>query len=177
MLMFDPNSGEIRFRGKVIGSISHKNGKTLVEFNMIYEAGDDWIVPLSYLRYGLREVGIAERHPTILFVQSSNDEVYALPDPGPALLIEKELKQGWYVWTFHKSNADSWPSPLHGHDYERGLTINGIDGNIYDSATRTLVKTLKTKTLQRLHENIWKCKDLEALAYQHLQPPPAPPAP
>jgi hypothetical protein len=171
LLEFNPSSGDILFEGKRIGSTEFAGGRTRVAFNISYEADDgQWVVPLSWFAYGLRAAGFGERPPTILEIAVDAADVEFLEPAGPVLLVEKTLKLDGYIWRFHKSDADHWPSPLHGHDYERGLVIDGIEGRIYDKATRTEVAKLRRKALDTLHREIRASKDLALLAARHLPP-------
>ena len=132
-------------------------------------------MPLSWFGYGLRQAGLHQPPPIVLEVTTDGEEVEPVAASGPVLLLEKILKLDGYVWTFHKSDADHWPSPLHGHDYERELVVDGITGRIYDKATRTEVAKLKRKALDTLHADIRATKDLASLAARLL--PPVPPTP
>ncbi|URW75917.1 hypothetical protein M9980_01415 [Sphingomonas donggukensis] len=172
LLQFNPESGTILFEGRKVGSTEYANGATRVAFSIEYEAVDgDWVVPLSWLAYGLRLAGL-DRRPAIVFEASTDaDDIEPVAASGPILLVEKTLRLDGYVWQFHKSDADPWPSPLHGHDYERGLVIDGITGQIYDKATGTEVFKLKRKPLEELHQQIRASKDLATIAAQHLPPP------
>jgi hypothetical protein len=80
-------------------------------------------------------------------------------------LTEKQVKRGGYIWKFHKSDADNWPSPLHGHDYDKGLKLDAITGDIYDVGTRARCKTLKVGDLQAVQDELRASKDFkEAVA-------------
>lgn len=173
LLQFDPASGTILFDGKKAGSTDYADGRMRVAFSIAYEAdADQWVLPLSWLGYGMRLAGLDRRPPVVLQIANTIDDVEPVAPTGPVLLVEKNLKHDGHVWTFHKSDADHWPSPLHGHDYERGLVIDGITGQIYDKATRTEVGKLKRKPLDALHDDIRASKDLAMLAKQHLPPGP-----
>jgi hypothetical protein len=175
LLEFDPLSGDISFEGRKVGSTEYADGRTRVAFNIAYETGaEDWVLPLSWLAYGMRLAGLDQRPSPVLEVAIDVDDVEPVTLSGPVLLVEKTLKIDGYVWKFHKSDADHWPSPLHGHDYDRGLVIDGITGRIYDKATRIEVAKLKRKALGALHEDIRASKDLATLAARHL-PPVVPP--
>jgi len=176
LLEFNSSSGDILFDGKKIGSTEYADGPTRVAFKIAYEAdGGQWVLPLSWLGHGLRLAGVDQRPPTVLEVTTDAEDVEPVALSGPVLLVEKTLKLGGYVWAFHKSDADHWPSPLHGHDYERGLVIDGVTGRIYDKATRTEVAKLKRKALDTLHAEIRAAKDLAPLAARHLPSLPPPP--
>lgn len=76
-------------------------------------------------------------------------------------LTEKQVKRGGYIWKFHKSDADNWPSPLHGHDYDKGLKLDAITGGIYDVGTRALCKTLKAGDLHAVQAGLRASKDFK----------------
>jgi hypothetical protein len=62
----------------------------------------------------------------LLTLESDEDEVDVLSGV-MRRLDEKTVKESGYKWRFHKSDADPFPSPLHGHDYERGLKIDALE--------------------------------------------------
>jgi len=39
-------------------------------------------------------------------------------------------------WEFHKTDADPWPSRLHGHFYDAGIKLDAITGKLYKVSTR-----------------------------------------
>lgn len=159
--------GTITYKGQVVVKHVHKAGEDTVEIRLTYKTPPgDWITPLTYLAIGLQKIEPPPAPVALQVVTSEEDieEQFDVPD----LLIEKEIKRNGYIWEFHKSDPDPWPSPLHGHDYEKGLTIDAITGNIFVKATRQRRKTLKRKALAILHGELRNCKDLEALAAAHL---------
>jgi hypothetical protein len=80
-------------------------------------------------------------------------------------LTEKQVKRGGYIWRLHKSDPDDWPSRLHGHDYDKGLKLDAIAGDIYDVGTRERCKTLKAGDLQAVQAKLRASKDFkEAVA-------------
>ncbi|NLH80292.1 MAG: hypothetical protein GX458_05545 [Phyllobacteriaceae bacterium] len=171
LLQFDASTGDINFDGKKVGSAKYNCGRARVMFSIAYETDTEhWVLPLSCLSYGLRKAGLDQRPPTIFEVTINVDDLEPVTVSGPVLLIEKTLKFDGHTWMFHKSDPDPWPSPLHGHDYECGLVIDGITGRIFDKATRTEVAKLKLKALAALHDEMRASKDLAPLASQHLPP-------
>ncbi|MGY4501197.1 hypothetical protein ACVWYH_005128 [Bradyrhizobium sp. GM24.11] len=102
--------------------------------------------------------------PPLLTVETSEDSI-AEEFEVVRYLTEKQVKRGGYIWKFHKSDADDWPSPLHGHDYDKGLKLDAITGDIYDVGTRELCKTLKASDLQAVQAKLRASKDFkEAIA-------------
>lgn len=173
---FSPDAGDIVFRGKKVGSTRYIDGTTTVALNIAYESSDEnWILPLSWLGYGLQQAGLDQRPPTILDVPFDTKDIKPVANDGPVLLTEKILKIKGRAWHFHKADADHWPSPLHGHDYEHGQIVDGITGAIYDKATRTCVGQLKPKKLAAMHEMLRASKDLAPLATKYLTQRPSPP--
>jgi len=172
-LTFAPDNGDIGFRGKKIGLTKFADGTTTVSFAIGYESTDEnWILPLSWLAYGLEKAGL-NRHPAVVLdVPFDGDDVDPVADAGPVLTVEKTLKVAGRSWRFHKSDGDHWPSPLHGHDYDHGRVIDGVTGAIFDRSTRTLVGQLKPKKLGTMHDMLRRSKDLAPLAATHLPPPP-----
>ena len=54
---------------------------------------------------------------------------------------------------------------MHGHDYDKGLKLDAITGNIYDVGTRERCKALKAKHLQDVQAELRASKDFkEAVA-------------
>lgn len=84
----------------------------------------------------------------------------------PQLLVEKLVKRKGYVWDFHKTDADPWPSRLHGHDYEKGLKLDALTGDIYDVSTRARCKTLKKSELKLVQAELRACKDFKDLVVE-----------
>jgi hypothetical protein len=176
---FSPDTGDIVFRGKKIGSTRFVDGTTTVTFTIQYESKDEnWILPLSWLGHGLRQAGLNNRPEIVLEVSFDSDDVELVAEASPVLLVEKTLKVAGRSWRFHKSDVDHWPSPLHGHDYDHGQVIDGITGEIFDKATKTRLGKLKPKKLSAMHDQLRASKDLAALAVQHLTSPqpPLPPS-
>ncbi len=174
---FSPDTGDIVFRGKKVGSTSYVNGTTKVALNIAYESGDEnWMLPLSWLGHGLRQARLDQRPSIVLDVPFDTEDVELIASGGPVLLIEKTLKVDGRSWRFHKADADHWPSPLHGHDYDHGRVVDGITGAIYDTATRTYVGQLKPKKLVTMQEMLRASKDLAPLAAKHLPSQPSPPS-
>lgn len=163
-LQFDPSTGKITYRGKEVREHTFRDGRSTVRLNIEYEASDDWIVPLSWFAQGLSI--LAENQPAIaaLTVETSESSI-AEEFKVVRFLTEKQVKRGGYIWKFHKSDADNWPSALHGHDYDKGLKLDAITGDIYDVGTRARCKTLKAKDLQAVQAKLRVSKDFkEAVA-------------
>jgi hypothetical protein len=76
---FSPDTGAIVFRGKKVGSSSHSDGTTKVALSITYESQDgNWIVPLSWLGYGLRQAGFDQRPPIVLEMPFDAEDVEPL---------------------------------------------------------------------------------------------------
>jgi hypothetical protein len=120
------------------------------------------MTPLAYLALGLQKI---EPPPPLsaLEVATSEDEIEEEFDV-PRFLIEKVVSADGYVWKFHKTDVDPWPSALHGHDYENGLKIDALTGEIFDVASRQRCKKLNRKALSRLQRELRKNKDLKVRA-------------
>jgi hypothetical protein len=69
----------------------------------------------------------------------------------------------FYVWSFHKTDADTWPSALHGHEYDKNLKLDAVTGHIYDAGTRERLMTLKPQALSRIQEELRGSKDFVAM--------------
>lgn len=159
-LQFDPQTGKITYRGKEVGEHVFKNGRSTVRLNIEYKGDDDWIVPLSWFAYGLSKLPENQPATALLTVETSEDSI-AEEFEVVRSLIEKQVKRGGYIWKFHKNDADEWPSPLHGHDYDKGLKLDAITGEIYDVGTRQRCKTLKSRDLQAVQSNLRESKDFK----------------
>jgi hypothetical protein len=161
MLILDPDTGKIFYRGREVGELVSKGGRSTVRLCLEYEASvDDSIIPLSLLATGLSQ--LPENRPsapalTIETTQGDIDEEFDVPP----LLLEKLVKRKNYIWDFHKADADPRPSLLHGHDCDKGLKLDALTGAIYDVATRQRCKTLKPKTLRSIQDELRASKDFK----------------
>ncbi|RWE14289.1 MAG: hypothetical protein EOS23_03715 [Mesorhizobium sp.] len=117
---------------------------------------------MVHLARGLSELKENQKvEPEVaLTVETAEDDVNVL-DGVMRRLDEKTVKGNGYVWRFHKNDADDWPSPLHGHDYEQGLKIDAITGNIYDTSTKNHCETLKRRALAILQATLRKSADFK----------------
>jgi len=158
-LQFDPSTGKITYMGQEVGERIFKDGCFIVQLSIEYK-GDDWIVPLSWFAYGLSMLAENQSGPVLMTVEASEDSIAEEFDV-QRYLTEKKVRRGGYIWKFHKSDADDWPSPLHGHDYEKGLKLDAITGYIYDTGTRQRCKTLKAKHLQAIQGELSASKDFK----------------
>lgn len=159
-LQFDPRTGKITYRGKEVGEHTFKDGRSIVHLNLEYEGGDDWVVPLSWFAYGLSMLPENQPVAALLTVETPEDSIAEQFDV-LRYLTEKQVKRGGYVWIFHKTDADGWPSPLHGHDYDKGLKLDAITGNVYDVGTKERCKTLKAGDLQAVQAKLRASKDFK----------------
>jgi hypothetical protein len=48
---------------------------------------------------------------------------------------------------------------LHGHDYERRVTLDVLTGAVYDAVTRRQFSTLKSKALEKVRNDLRRSKD------------------
>jgi hypothetical protein len=46
-------------------------------------------------------------------------------------------------WQFHKSDPDTWPSPLHGHHSEEPIKLDALTGYLWKIPEKKLVGRLK----------------------------------
>ena len=157
-LELDQESRELRYKGKKVGSWRVENGIAHVSINLEYEsAPEDWVVPISWLSNGLAQVDGAV--PSAVLELHSNDDDIAKEYLALRLLTEKWIRRDGYIWKFHKTDKDTWPSDLHGHDYDKHLKLDAITGNIFDVATRELCKTLKPDSLIAIQSALRDSKD------------------
>lgn len=168
MLTIDPQDpNKIVYKGVCVGEVYKEGDREIVTISLTYEASaDDWIVPLAHLSRGLAHLE-PPRPPEVLRVQLGEESLEP-PGIGRMMLLEKELKAGGYTWIFHKSDKDPWPSQVHGHDYEHGLVLDAVTGQIFETTDRAEVGKLKKKELSALQKTIKANKDLKAAAAKHL---------
>jgi hypothetical protein len=159
-LQFDPQTGKITYRGKEVGEHIFENGRSVVRLNIEYEGGDDWIVPLSWFAHGLSLLAENQPPAALLTAETPEDSITEQFDVS-RYLTEKQVKRGGCVWIFHKTDADAWPSPLHGHDYDSGLTLDATTGHVYDAVTREWRCTLKSKHLKDVQAKLRASKDFK----------------
>src|SRR5262245_4665398 len=142
-IQFDGETGKFSYQGKEIGEHMIENGRNIVRINLEYEGGaDDWMYPIIGLADGLSTLAKHRRPPVLLTIETPEDSIDKQFNV-PRQLNEKLVKRGGYVWNFHKADADPWPSPLHGHDYDKHLKLDATTGDIYDAGTRKRCMTLK----------------------------------
>jgi hypothetical protein len=162
-LEFDPETSEISYEGKVVGHYTFEDGVPRVSLNITYECGpeDQWMVPLSWFAYGLAMLhGYKEplqQNVAAITVETAQEEI-AEEFAVSRYLTEVTVKRDGYVWRFHKTDPDDWPSKLHGHDYEKHLKMDALTGDIYDVGTRHRCKTLRKKELSRI-QDVLKASD------------------
>jgi hypothetical protein len=166
-LQLKPDTGEILYDGDVVGEHSLKDGKHQVTINISYETDEDWAIPLIHFGVGLKKLKPKKRNQADLEIPSEEIDVDEV-DGANIYLIEKTIKTGGYVWIFHKTDADNWPSSLHAHDYDRGLKLDAITGKIYDESTKQHCKTVKAKQLTNIHEQLCGSSDFKAKAKKYI---------
>ena len=71
-------------------------------------------------------------------------------------------------WQFHKTDADNWPSPLHGHHCQEPLKLDALNGNIWKIREKQLFGRVKEKELVRIQRDLLKSKDLAETSRLHL---------
>ncbi|HEX3896453.1 MAG TPA: hypothetical protein VHW73_09595 [Rudaea sp.] len=157
------SSGDICYGDRKIGEhVMTEDGKSVVRFSLEYTTGEDWIVPLSWLAHGLAQ--LPENHPPAdLLTVTTSDESITEDDGVQRYLIEKLIRRGGHAWKFHRTDPDSWPSNLHGHDYQNSLILDVLDGAIYDSATRLKCGSMKNADLDAVRQALRKSKDFEVV--------------
>lgn len=161
-LQFDQETGKITYRGKEVGECILKDDHTTVRLDIEYAAGNDWIIPLSWFAYGLSKLPENQPGRVLKTLETAEDSI-AEEFSVLRYCTEKYVKRGGYKWDFHKTDVDDWPSPLHGHDYDKGLKLDVITGKIYDVGTKKLCKKLKPGVLQDVQSELRKSKDFGEL--------------
>jgi hypothetical protein len=160
-LEYDPNTSEIRYEGNIVGRYDYRDGRAHVSLNLTYEcAKEEWVVPVSWFDYGLSflEKHKAEERIVLLTIQTDEADI-AEEYQVRRSLTEVTVKRDGYIWIFHKTNTDQWPSAFHAHDYEKHLKLDAVTGNIYDAYTRQCCKTLSSKALEKVHDKLRESRD------------------
>ncbi len=160
-LEYDPISSDIFYEGIVVGKYIVEKGVGRVSLNFTYECEvDEWVVPVSWFAYGLSRLRKhrLRRNAIGLTLETAEDQIEEKYST-LRLLTEKELKQSGHKWRFHKNDPDNWPSPLHGHDYEKNMTLDAITGLIYDATTRQCCEKLRGKEARRIQSELRACSD------------------
>ncbi|HXG28613.1 MAG TPA: hypothetical protein VNJ47_07185 [Nevskiales bacterium] len=160
-LQYDPHTSEISYEGKVIGKYVYIEGVARVQFDITYECGqDEWVVPLSWFDYGLNQLEKHKpRNPVIALVVETSSSDIEEEFEVVRFLTEKTVKQDGYVWRFHKTDSDTWPSLLHAHDYDQKLVLDALTGDIYDTMTRQRCKRLSQKGLEQIYQKLRASRD------------------
>lgn len=160
-LQYNPDTSEINYEGKLIGHYTLVDGVARVTLNITYVCDpNQWIVPLSWFDYGLAILNKHKPQSKMVSMTVETAEADILEEyPVLRFLTEKIVKRDGYIWCFHKTDTDHWPSTLHGHDYEKNLKVDAYTGDIYDIATRQRCKKLKTKELSRIQGELRSSAD------------------
>jgi len=162
-LEYDSGTSEIRYEGKVVGRYDCEDGNARVSLNLTYECTpEEWVVPLSWFAYGLSHLAKHHQEPVVSMTIETDEAEIAQEYDALRMLTEKIVKRNGYVWDFHKTDVDQWPSALHAHDYEKNLKLDALTGDIYDASTRQRCKRLSTKELARIHDELRKSSDFAA---------------
>ena len=156
-LQIDLQTGLITRDDRAVGRVEEVAGNQVIHLELPLSSHEEVAVALSWLATGLKELG-PSRPKADLTISTSDDSI-AEEFSVPRFLTEKQVKRGGYVWEFHKSDVDPWPSKFHAHDYEKGLKLDVLSGNVYDVGTRELCKRLKPKVLSDIVAELRGSKD------------------
>jgi hypothetical protein len=160
-LAYDPRTSKLYYNGQEVGRYEYQDGRARVTLNLTYECDADyWIVPISYFDLGLSKLP-QETKEVICEIETPEDSIEREYEVD-IFLTEKTVKRNGYAWRFHKQDDDPWPSSLHAHDYEKGLILDAITGDIYDKVTRKHCKDLKKSHLAYIHAELRKSDDFKA---------------
>jgi hypothetical protein len=164
----------INYQGRPVGRMDFKNGVTKVSLNLAYECSDfeEAIVPLSLLAIGLSRINQQRQDDPAALNIATQDSDIAQEFAVARFLIERTIKQGGSVWVFHKTDVDTWPSILHGHEYDKNLKLDALTGDIFDVATRQRCATLTAKKLKVIQDELRQSKDFADRVALHLGAPP-----
>jgi hypothetical protein len=158
-LEFNPLTGKISLDGREVGEYKVVDGKAQVRLDLTYECSpEEWVIPLSWFDNGLHRLQKYRPPETSLQIKTSEDSIAEVFDV-VRLLTEKTVKRSGYIWQFHKLDADIWPSPLHGHDYDKALKLDAITGDIYDVGSRQICKRLRLIDLKAIQDELRGSKD------------------
>lgn len=157
-IMFDQETGKFFYKGKEVGEHRFENGKSIVTLNITYETSGEWMVPLSWFATALRSLPENALPVADLSVETPSDST-VLEKGARRALNEKTIRGGGYVWVFHKSDVDPWPSLLHGHEYEMGLVLDATNGQIFDVSSRQFCEKLKSVYLKQVQGALRQSKD------------------
>jgi hypothetical protein len=160
-IQFDPTTSSISYDGQIVGRYDYKDGISRVSISLTYECSpEEWVIPLSWFAYGLAKL---DKHQpqknTVAMVINGDETDIAEEYTVSRLLTERTFRQGGYIWVFHKSDADNWPSALHAHEYDKNLKLDALTGDIYDAATKQHCAKLKAKKLEDIHRALRQSKD------------------
>mgnify|MGYP003627031335 CR=1 FL=1 len=164
-LEYDPMSSKILYQGKKVGEYRVEDGVAKVSLEITYECSTaEWIVPLSWFDYGLNQLQQYRdnQRPVSLEVGTDEDDI-GERYTSLRLLTEKTIKRKGYVWRFHKNDDDTWPSVLHGHEYDKNLKLDAVTGEIYDAGTRERCMRLNRKTLKFIQSELRESPDFSDL--------------
>ena len=167
-ITFDPQTNEFKYEGRRVGTLSIENGVATVKLEVSYSCdAEDWMVPISWFADGLRQLPKHQEPKADAAFEIETDEASIAEEYDvPRLLTEQTIRAKGYIWRFHKSDADHWPSTLHGHDYEKKLKLDAITGDIYDTATRHKCKRLRSKDLEVVQSKLRGSDDFDAKVSQ-----------
>ncbi len=162
-LGYDLETHEILYEGRVVGRYDFENGKVKVNLNLTYESTpEEWILPLESFANGLSRLAKHKAQAIVALTIETDETEIAEAYPVPRTLNEKLVKGSGYIWKFHKSDPDGWPSALHAHDYEKYVKLDALTGDIYDATTRQRCGRLSAKELARIHAELRQSKDFAA---------------
>src|SRR5580692_8800743 len=103
------------------------------------------MIPLIWFAEGLAKIEPPDPTP-LLEIATAADDIDEWCNV-PRLLSEKVAARDGYIWNFHKTDLDPWPSPLHGHDYDKGLKLDATNGYIFDAGARHQYAKLSHSTM------------------------------
>lgn len=157
------DNGKLVFDGETIATHEYRDGQHTVTINFSYAVnGESWFQPVVDLVNGLeRFPEYKDVAPEVLLLLEFDEDDVEILSGVMRRLDEKTVKGGGYKWRFHKNDADNFPSPLHGHDYERGLKIDALTGRIFDASTKNHCETLNSEGLDKLHRELMGSADFK----------------
>ena len=156
------NDGTVTYKGKVVATCTKGPTEETVQVNLSYQTQrGDAMIPLIYFAQGLAKIELRDS-PALLETSTTAEDIEEWFNV-PRLLSEKVIARNGYIWKFHKTDLDPWPSPLHGHDYDNGLKLDATNGDIFDVGTRHKCAKLKKKALNSVQCALRESKDFNAL--------------
>jgi hypothetical protein len=105
------DDGTVTYKGKVVATCTKGPTEEKVQVNLNYQTRPgDWMIPLIHFAQGLAKIEPPDSQA--LLEMSTTEEDIEEWFNVPRLLSEKVIARDGYIWKFHKTDPDPWPSPV-----------------------------------------------------------------